>query len=39
VALAETGGRTLMVLLLSLPAERDAFYRTVFLPIIDETKP
>jgi pimeloyl-ACP methyl ester carboxylesterase len=39
LALAETGGRTLMVLLLGQPDERDALYRTVFLPIIDGTRP
>jgi pimeloyl-ACP methyl ester carboxylesterase len=37
--LAETGGRTLLVLMLSQPAERDALYRTVLLPIIDGTQP
>jgi pimeloyl-ACP methyl ester carboxylesterase len=39
LALGETGGRTLLVLLLSQPAERDAMYRTVFLPAIDGTTP
>jgi pimeloyl-ACP methyl ester carboxylesterase len=39
LGLAETGGRTLLVLMLSQPAERDALYRTVLLPVIDGTQP
>lgn len=39
LALAETGGRTLLVLLLSQPNERDPLYRTVFLSVIDGTTP
>jgi pimeloyl-ACP methyl ester carboxylesterase len=37
LAFAETGERTLMVLLLSQTSERDALYRTVFLPAVDST--
>jgi pimeloyl-ACP methyl ester carboxylesterase len=39
LALAETDDRTLLVLLLSQPDERDPLYRTVFLLGIDGTKP
>jgi pimeloyl-ACP methyl ester carboxylesterase len=37
LAFAETGEQTLMVLLLSQVSERDALYRTVYLPAIDGT--
>jgi pimeloyl-ACP methyl ester carboxylesterase len=37
LALAEAGERTLMVLLFSQSPERDALYRTLFLPAIDAT--
>ncbi len=37
LAFAESGEQTLMVLLLSQSSERDALYRTVFMPTIDGT--
>jgi pimeloyl-ACP methyl ester carboxylesterase len=37
LAFAETSERTLMVLLLSQTSERDALYRTVFLPAVNST--
>lgn len=39
IALASSGNQTLMVMLVSYRDEHDAFYNTVFLPIIDSTTP
>jgi pimeloyl-ACP methyl ester carboxylesterase len=40
IALADNGkGRTYLVLMLSLPKERDDLYKAVYLPVIDALKP
>jgi len=39
MALAESGSRTLIVLLQTSPADRDTYYESVFLPAVDALKP
>lgn len=39
IALAQTDGLTLLVVLQSAPYERDSLYESVFLPVVDELVP
>ncbi len=38
VAAAENGGSSLIIIMFSHPDEHDAFYRTVFLPMVDSAR-
>ena len=39
IAFARFGKDTLMVVMICYPDEQDALYKSIFLPILDSTKP